>query len=106
MGYRCERCGHEWVPRSTSREPRSCPKCGSASWDKPKKQTAMQFEEFRDRIKAAIESSKTPITWTEVRTTAKLPQAFPNNQWVRRMEKDFGLIRERDANGIMRWRIP
>ena len=32
-GYRCERCGHEWIPR---KEPRQCPKCKSAYWDVPK----------------------------------------------------------------------
>ena len=35
MGYRCERCGHEWVPRNSA-EPRVCPKCKSPYWDKPK----------------------------------------------------------------------
>ena len=34
-GYRCERCGHEWVPR-TGAVPRVCPKCKSAYWDVPK----------------------------------------------------------------------
>ena len=32
-GYRCERCGHEWIPR---KKPRQCPKCKSAYWDVPK----------------------------------------------------------------------
>ena len=27
-GYRCERCGHEWLPR-TGEEPRVCPRCKS-----------------------------------------------------------------------------
>jgi len=40
-----------------------------------------------------------------VRTTAGLPQAFPNNKWVRRMESDIGLKRERDAHGIIHWSI-
>jgi len=46
-GYRCERCGHEWIarsPRSTPPgrkksapppKPRQCPKCKSAWWDVP-----------------------------------------------------------------------
>ncbi len=36
-GYRCERCGHEWVPRDKSREPRVCPHCKSPYWDRPRK---------------------------------------------------------------------
>ena len=33
-GYRCERCGHEWVPREKTHDPRVCPKCKSPYWKK------------------------------------------------------------------------
>lgn len=36
MGYRCERCGHEWVPRDGDQEPRVCPKCKSPYWNVPR----------------------------------------------------------------------
>ena len=36
MGYRCERCEHEWVPREDA-PPRVCPKCKSPYWDRPRK---------------------------------------------------------------------
>jgi predicted Zn-ribbon and HTH transcriptional regulator len=36
VGWRCERCGHEWQPR-TEAEPRVCPKCKSAYWNQPRK---------------------------------------------------------------------
>jgi predicted Zn-ribbon and HTH transcriptional regulator len=36
-GFRCERCGHEWVPRDKSQEPRVCPKCKSPYWDRPRR---------------------------------------------------------------------
>ncbi len=105
MGYRCERCGHEWFPRIEKQEPRVCPKCKSPYWNSPKKQVPMPYEEFCDKIKTVLKSSSTPLTWTEVRTKAKLPQKWPNNQWVHRMEKDIGLIREKDKNGIIQWNI-
>ena len=35
MGYRCERCGHEWLPRN-DQAPKVCPKCKSPYWDKPR----------------------------------------------------------------------
>lgn len=35
-GYRCERCDHEWVPRSDN-EPRVCPRCKSPYWNTPRK---------------------------------------------------------------------
>jgi predicted Zn-ribbon and HTH transcriptional regulator len=106
MGYRCERCGHEWFPRTDKREPKVCPKCKSPYWNSPKKQAPMSYEEFRDKIKAVLQASGEPLTWTEVRTKAKLPQKWPNNQWVHRMDKDIGLIRERDKSAIIRWRLP
>jgi len=34
-GYRCERCGHEWISR-TKDYPTICPKCKSPYWDRPK----------------------------------------------------------------------
>ena len=35
-GFRCERCHHEWVPRSKEEEPRVCPKCKSPYWNMPR----------------------------------------------------------------------
>jgi hypothetical protein len=65
----------------------------------------MTYEDFREKIKDAIVTANKPLTWTEIRTLAKLPQAFPNNQWVHRMEKDIGLERKRDRHGIIFWSI-
>lgn len=39
LGYRCERCDHEWVPRG-EKEPRVCPKCKSPYWDTPRAPTS------------------------------------------------------------------
>ena len=44
-GFRCERCRHEWVPR-TGTPPRVCPKCKSPYWDKPKKTDAGLEQKF------------------------------------------------------------
>lgn len=107
MGYRCERCEHEWIPRGENeKEPRVCPKCKSPYWDRPRKATSMMsYEDFRDTIKKTLKDAGKPLTWTEVRTAAKLPQAFPNNKWVRRMEDDIGLKREKDKHGVIHWHL-
>lgn len=34
-GYRCERCGHEWLPRGV-RVPIICPSCKTPYWDRPR----------------------------------------------------------------------
>lgn len=105
MGYRCERCAHEWIPRGEHHgDPRQCPKCKSAHWDTPKRSSSMTtYEAFRDVIRDALQGG--PLTWTEIRTSAKLPQMFPNNQWVRRLEGDIALQRVKDAHGIIHWSL-
>ena len=36
-GFKCERCGHEWIPHNMEKTPTVCPKCKSPYWNKPKK---------------------------------------------------------------------
>lgn len=106
IGYKCDRCGHEWIPRGESdTEPKVCPKCKSAYWNSPRKKTATTYEDFRDRIRDTILAAQEPLTWTEIRTRAKLPQAFPNNKWVKTLETDIGLLRTRDKSGIINWSL-
>ncbi len=106
MGFRCDRCAHEWVPRlGATEEPRVCPSCHSALWNQPEKKPRISYEDFRSKIAAVLKRAGKPLTWTEVRTLAALPQAFPNNQWVHRMEKDIGLTRRREKDGIIHWEL-
>jgi hypothetical protein len=63
------------------------------------------YEDFKAAIETTIEHAGKPLTWTEIRTTARLPQKFPNNQWVHQMEKDIKLQRQKDANGIIQWSL-
>lgn len=104
MGFKCERCGHEWIPRDSDHEPETCPKCKSPYWNRPRR-SMISYEDFRDKIKKTLRETGGSLTWTEIRTKAKLPQMFPNNQWVHRMQKDIGLERRRDAHGIIHWQL-
>ena len=106
MGFRCDRCQHEWIPRGgVEEEPRVRPACHSALWNQPDKKARMSYEDFRDKIAITLRQAGKPLTWTEVRTITNLPQAFPNNQWVHRMESDIGLVRHRESDGIIHWLI-
>lgn len=105
MGYRCERCSHEWIPKDAEIEPSVCPKCKSPYWNKPRKNARpMTYESFRDAIRHSLKAGGA-LTWTEIRTTAKLPQLFPNNKWVRKLEADIGLKRNRTEHGIIKWSL-
>jgi hypothetical protein len=105
MGYRCERCDHEWIPRDQDHEePRECPRCRRVSWNTPRKQPATTYDFFKARIQSALGGSGRGLTWTEIRTTARLPQKLPNNQWVRRLEQEIGLRRVRE-HGVIIWRL-
>jgi hypothetical protein len=106
MGFRCERCAHEWVPRGgVEEEPRVCPACHSQLWNEPEKKARMSYDDFKSKIARTLQQATGPLTWTEIRTQASLPQLFPNNQWVHRMEKDIGLIRKRENDGTIHWRL-
>lgn len=107
MGCRCGRCGYEWIPRNLKTDPTVCPDCHSPYWNQPRrkgKEPMSTYEQFRDSIVAALKVSG-QLTWTEIRTTQKMPQAFPNNLWVRRLEAEVGLRREKDHHGIIHWKL-
>jgi predicted Zn-ribbon and HTH transcriptional regulator len=106
MGFRCDRCGHEWIPRGgLDEEPRVCPKCHSAWWNQPSKKARMSYDDFKMKVADALRNGGKPLTWTEVRTLASLPQTSPNNQWVQRMETDIGLRRRCGPDGIIYWQL-
>lgn len=100
-GFRCERCAHEWVPRDSTQMPKVCPKCKSPYWDRP----TGGYEFFEGAIAMVLRDAGRPLTWSEVREIGRLTQKFPNNKWVRRLEANIGLVRERGKNGSMTWSL-
>jgi hypothetical protein len=65
----------------------------------------MTYEQFRDKIKGALQYNDKGMTWTQIRTSLRLNQVVPNNKWVRRMERDIGLMRVKGNDGVIVWRI-
>lgn len=51
-GYRCERCGHQWVPREEG-SPKVCPKCKSPYWDRPRNKHAKKVVETINFLQTA-----------------------------------------------------
>jgi hypothetical protein len=63
------------------------------------------YDDFRDTIERTLREAGRPLTWTELRTSAQLPQAFPNNRWVHQLESQIGLQRTKDKSGIIHWQL-
>lgn len=64
----------------------------------------LTYEVFRDKIQRTLRQ-KGPLTWTDIRTVARLPEKLPNNKWVRKLEDEIGLKRTRDSHRIILWSI-
>jgi len=65
----------------------------------------MDYEEFRNRIFEVLYFEDESKSWSYVREEADLPQEVPNNEWVSRMEKEMGLIREKNSEGRVEWKV-
>jgi len=63
-----------------------------------------KYEKFKNQIKVVLANTDEPLTWNEIRIRGNLKQKFPNNLWVRKMEIDIGLIREKNK-GKMYWKL-
>lgn len=63
------------------------------------------FESFRNVVEKTLREAGRPLTWTEIRTLARLPQTFPNNRWVHELEAQIGLERFKDKAGIIHWQL-
>ena len=68
-------------------------------------QTKLPYEEFRDKIAELLRSQSQGLSWTEIKQKLGFKQRVPNNLWVRMMEKDIGLIRKKDNEDRMIWRL-
>jgi hypothetical protein len=63
-----------------------------------------RYEEFKNKVKDVLEKSGAPLTWEDIRVRAGFTQRFPNNVWVKSMEKDIGLIRK-NIKGKVYWSL-
>jgi hypothetical protein len=63
------------------------------------------YERFRASIERILKQAKEPLTWAEIKEKARFEQKVPNNRWVRWLEKDIGLVREKTKGGKTVWRL-
>ncbi len=68
------------------------------------KEEKMTYETFKEKIKDLLITNPRGLTWSEIKTRANFPQKVPNNTWVKWMERDIGLIREKTSGNIT-WKV-
>jgi hypothetical protein len=63
------------------------------------------YEVFKSKIINLLKENVSGLTWTRIQQILDLPQAVPNNKWVRRLENETGLRREKDGGDTF-WFLP
>ena len=69
------------------------------------KSVTPDYERFKDQIRRILRKIKQPMTWAEIKEAGGFPQKVPNNKWVKWMEEDIGLIREKTKEGGKVWKL-
>jgi len=65
----------------------------------------MRYVEFRDAIQHALRRSPAGLTWAALKSQLDLPYSTPCPEWVKRLEKEIGLSRERGSERAFTWRV-
>jgi hypothetical protein len=64
----------------------------------------MSYDEFKKKIEEVLKIESEGLTWTGIKEKAKLQQKVPNNMWVKMMESEIGLVREKRERRTI-WRL-
>lgn len=64
----------------------------------------VRYEEFRQKVLKLLMDQPEGLTWMEIKVKLNLPQRVPSNKWVSMLERDIGLVRIKEAKGIV-WRL-
>lgn len=71
----------------------------------PEKSEKMTYEEFKKIIKEELEKEPKGLSWTEIKKRRhELYQKVPNNLWVRTLEREIGLTKEKVETKTI-WRL-
>lgn len=63
------------------------------------------YGRFKAQIRRILRKAKQPMTWAEIKEAGGFAQKVPNNKWVKWMEEDIGLIREKTREGKTVWKL-
>lgn len=63
------------------------------------------YEKFKASIQRILRRAKRPMTWAEIKEAGGFTQKVPNNKWVKWLEGDIGLVREKTKDGKILWKL-
>jgi hypothetical protein len=69
------------------------------------KSVTPDYERFKAQIQGILRKAKQPMTWAEIKEAGGFRQKVPNNKWVKWMEEDIDLIREKTREGRTAWKL-
>jgi predicted transcriptional regulator len=65
----------------------------------------MRYVDFRDSICRELRRNPEGLTWPELRLRLSLPYKSPCSEWVKRMERENGLVRKPGTGRAYVWRV-
>lgn len=65
----------------------------------------MRYVEFRDVIEQELRRNPQGLTWMELKESLNLPYDRPCATWLKQMEAEIGLCRERGGGRAFVWRL-
>ncbi|MFI5380886.1 MAG: hypothetical protein ACHRHE_16430 [Tepidisphaerales bacterium] len=65
----------------------------------------MRYVDFRDAIADELRRFPAGLTWAELKQRLKLPYKIPCPEWVRQLEQEIGLSRERGSGRALIWKV-
>ncbi len=65
----------------------------------------MTYVAFKSAIAGELKRHRAGQTWQELRSRLRLPYDRPCPEWMRRMEKEIGLVREKGEGRALVWRV-
>ena len=66
----------------------------------------MRYVEFRKAIAGELRKQADGLTWSQLREHLNLPYERPCPTWIKQLEEDIGLLRERGAGRALIWKMP
>jgi hypothetical protein len=65
----------------------------------------MTYAEFKHSIRSKLRKNSPGMTWNELKTALDLPYERPCPEWVKRLEREIGLVRRKGAGSAFVWRV-